>query len=147
MSKLTNENEIKNKILTFLKTQTLGVMATNNVEGGGAPESAIVAFSETDKLELIFGTFNNTRKYANLKKNLNISFVIGEGDVTVQYEGKAEEASGETLKKCRNIHVLKNPPSKKYAFDEQQRFFKVTPHWIRYSDLSSTPEEVFEIRF
>ena len=105
-----------------------------------------MAFSETDQLEIIFGTFRDTRKYENLKKNPNVSFVISWGDVTVQYEGIVEEALGDQFELCRDIHLAKNPESKKYTFDNRQRFFKAKPQWIRYSNFSFDPERVFEMQ-
>ncbi len=136
----------KQKILDFIKKKKLGVISTINQEG--KPESAVVAFSETDKLELIFGTFNTTRKYKNLKANQNISFVIGwdeEEKITIQYEGLARDVKDEEFEECRTVHLNKNPSSKKFAFGKEQRYFKITPRWIRYSDLSL--KEIFEVVF
>lgn len=141
---MTKSSEIKEKILNFIKKQVVGIVSTINSENN-KPESAVVAFSETDNLELIFGTFNDTRKYKNLQSNNRVAFVIGWDDITVQYEGVVEELSGEQAEKSRNIHLAKNPGSKKYAFDEKQRFFKITPTWIRYSDFNYDPEKVLEI--
>ena len=137
--------EQKKKILDFIKTQILGVIST--VSPDSNPESAVVAFSETDNLELIFGSFSDTRKNKNLQSNNKVSFVIGWGDITVQYEGLAQELSGGEAIKAREIHLFKNPGSKKYAFDEKQRFFKITPIWVRYYDFNYDPEKVFEIKF
>ena len=136
----------KTQVLEFIKMQKLGVLATIDVSGQ-KPESAVAAFSETENLELIFGTFYNTRKFPNLLKNPQISFVIGWDDFTVQYEGVAKLTEGEEMEMCRKIHLTKNPSSKKYAFEVEQRFFKVTPQWLRFSDFSVTPEQVFEIEF
>ena len=137
--------EQKKKILDFIKTQILGVVST--VDANNNPESAVVAFSETDNLELIFGSFSDTRKNKNLQNNNRVSFVISDNNITVQYEGLAKELSGSEAIKAREIHLFKNPSSKKYAFDEKQRFFKVTPTWIRYSDFNYNPKKVFEIKF
>ncbi len=141
------DNEKRKTILDFLHGHKLGVIATLNQEKG-KPEAALVAFSETDNCELIFGTFADTRKYTNLQKNPQVAFVIGlddEEDITLQYEGAAREVFNGELKECQKIHVLKNPSSEKYAYDEKQRFFRVTPNWIRYSNLSSDLTVVFEI--
>ncbi len=134
------------KILHFIQKQKLAVLSTINEQSN--PESAVIAFSETEELELIFGTFQNTRKYQNLKSHSNVSFVIGwdeELKTTIQYEGIATEVKGQDLEKYREIHLLKNPASKKYAFHQLQRFFKVRPIWVRYSNLSKDPEEIFEL--
>jgi len=130
----------KQKILDFLKTQTLGVVSTIDANED-KPESAEVAFSETENLEVIFGTLNDARKFLNLKKNNRVAFVIGWDEVTVQYEGAAREITdAKELKECQERHVAKNPYSEKYVYDEREVFYKVTPKWIRYTDFSTEPE-------
>ncbi len=134
------------KILHFIEKQKLAVLSTINEQSN--PESAVIAFSETDELELIFGTFQNTRKYHNLQSHPKVSLVIGWNDeekITIQYEGIAQEINPENVEQYRQIHLLKNPASKKYAFHPLQRFFKVKPVWVRYSNLSKDPEEIFEL--
>ena len=138
----------KNKILNFLKTNNLMVLSTMNKNN--TPQSALVAFAETENLELIFGTFATTRKYQNLKHNNHVSLVIGTDEttnLTLQYEGIASEVTGKDLEQCQNHQLQKNPTSQKYASHKDQRYFKINPLWIRYSDLSKNPEEIFEIKF
>ena len=134
------------RVLDFLKTQTLGVISTIDAKKN-MPESAVVAFAETENLELIFGTFNDTRKYKNIQTNARVAFVIGWQGITVQYEGEAHEASASLSSRYRDIQLAKNLGSKKYAFHDQQRYFKITPRWIRYSDFSFDPEKIFELTF
>jgi uncharacterized protein YhbP (UPF0306 family) len=136
----------KKKIRDFLKTQTLAVIATVDSKNS-KPEAALVAFSETEDLELIFGTLNDTRKFANLQDNPLVAFVIGYEVITVQYEGTARMAEGNEADTYRQIHLLKNPKAKKYAYHEKERFFKVSPTWIRYTDFSGGPATVFEVVF
>jgi len=136
----------KEKILHFMKKEELMVISTLNKEG--KPQSAVVAYTETRDLEIIFGTFNNTRKYANLKNNASVSLVIGwniDEKITIQLEGDAQELFGQELEKCRKLHIAKNPKREKWCYEVQERFFKIKPVWIRYSDLSKEPEEIFEI--
>lgn len=138
----------KKKTLEFLKKKQLMVISTINSEGNS--QSAVVGFTETSDLEIIFGTSNETRKYSNLQKNKNISLVIGwdlEEKITVQYEGVAREMNGAEFEKCKKLHILKNPKREKHSNNFRERFFKITPKWIRYSDLSKNPEEIFEIEF
>lgn len=138
--------EQKTKVLNFIKTQMLGVIATiDSVRG--KPESALVGISEMDDLRLIFGTFNDTRKYQNLQKNKFVSFVIGQNTTTVQYEGMAQELSLLESEQYRKIHLTKNPRAKKFILDPRERFFVVTPIWIRYTDVTQNPEEIFVLSF
>jgi uncharacterized protein YhbP (UPF0306 family) len=139
-------SEQQQKILDFIKTQMLGVVSTVDV-ANNKPESAMVAFSETDELEIIFGTFDDTRKYGNLQKNPSVAFVISAVPITVQYEGVVQEMQGDDLKKYRQIHIAKNPSSAKYVDHDQQKFFKITPTWIRYTNFGAKPHEIFEIIF
>ncbi len=141
--------EQKKVVLDFLSKELLGVVST--VHQDGNPEAAAVAFAENDNLELVFATFSNTRKYGNLKRNPYVAFVIGvseEEGITVQYEGEARELYGMELAKAKEIHVRKDPERRaKYAEMDENKYFLVTPTWIRYLDIKTDPETIFEIRF
>ena len=112
------------------------------------PEAALIGFNNTPDLLLMFGTFTSFRKYNNIKNNPHVAFVIGwEDSITVQYEGLAEELKGAELGEYQELYLQKYPKAKKYIFNSEERFFKVTPTWIRYTDLSGLTEEVIEIKF
>jgi hypothetical protein len=131
----------------FIKSKKLAVISS--VNSRGKPESAVVGFSETNDYEIIFGTFASSRKYQNLKHNGNVSLVIGwdEGR-TVQYEGLAEEITDpKTIGELKLVHTAKIPSAIKYIGMDEERFFIVRPKWLRYSNLSLDPWEIFEIRF
>jgi general stress protein 26 len=78
--------EQKEKILTVLRKSKFGVIATNSPLG--APESAVIAVSERPDLCVVFGSFNDTRKNANIARDPSVSMVIRWDDaVTLQIEG------------------------------------------------------------
>ena len=139
--------EKKRKILDFIKTKNLAVMST--VSPDGLPEAAVIGISEMDDLLLIFGTFNTYRKYTNLKNNPKVAFVIGWDDITVQYEGVAEELIGGRKNTAKSIHLKKLPTSKKFSELKEQCYFLVKPTWIKYTDYSknSIYGEFFEVNF
>ena len=143
-----NNEEAKKRIMDFMKENMLTVISTVDVDMN-KPESAVIAFAQKDNFELIFGTKNTTRKYRNLQKNPNVSFVIGwDSDIgTVQYEGVAKELSGEESKLHSSILIAKNPRSEKFVNREDQRYFLVQPRWIRILDMTKIPDETFEINF
>ncbi len=86
----------KQFVLDFIKKHTICVLST--VTPDNQPEAAVIEFAETKNFELIFDTFNTYRKYQNLKKNPSVAVVIGwDENITVQYEGWAEELSGAEL--------------------------------------------------
>src|SRR5581483_3968140 len=137
-----------NRIMDFMKENMLTVISTVDLNGK-KPESAVIAFAETENFELIFGTKNTTRKYQNLKKNQNVSFVIGWDSErgTVQYEGIVRELSQQESSQYSSILVAKNPRSEKFVHKEDQRYFLVKPTWIRVLDMTQIPDETFELNF
>lgn len=138
----------KQVIYDFLNRNEHAVIATANPQTH-QPESALIGFGQTQELEIIFGTFNTSKKYKNLQENNKVSFVIGwENDfITVQYEGIAHEIFGEEVNDLVEMYHQKVPSAAHYHEYPQQRYFKVTPTWIRYSDLSGDEEQIFEVTF
>jgi len=145
----TNSDKSRKKIIgDYMSKQLLAVVSTKNEFGD--IESAVVAFTETDDLELIFQTPNSTRKYKNLKHDSQVAVVIGwdlNENITIQYEGIAIEADIQEIDKYRKIQLLKHNRSKKYAFLEENKYFKISPKWIRYSDLKTDPPIIFTLEF
>lgn len=139
------EDDTKEKIIRNLIDQSkLAVLSTVTPED--TSESAVVEISTTDKLELIFDTLPTFRKYKNLASNQNVSVVIGWEPTTVQYEGVAAELNGKELEEYKRIHFQKFPEAVKFE-ELGIRFFKIIPKWIRFTDVSKQPWEVFEIEF
>lgn len=136
--------EQKQIILDFIRKQKLAVISTVGVNG--KPESAALEFGETNDLELIIDTFTSSRKYKNIQTNNQVAFVIGwDDDITVQYEGLAEEVVGDSAKRYKEAYWRKNPEAKRWDSREGIAYIKVKPTWIRYSDLNKDPWEVFEV--
>ncbi len=136
----------KTFLLNFIKQHKIAVLAT--MAEDNKPEAAAIGFGETDSLEIIFGTYTSTRKYQNLQKNQHVAIVIGwDDDKTIQYEGMATELSGDEADRCASLYHKKNPAAVKFAQNPAQRYFKVTPTWLRYVNLTQSPDENFELTF
>lgn len=144
---MTNEL-LRQKIFQFLERHELGVISTIHVEQSG-PESAVVGFGNTEKLELIFGTSRKSRKYHNIQANPRIAFVIGWSSTlgSVQYEGIARELSVSELDHYLPYHLKKNPIRQKFVSRVDQRYFLVKPTWIRFLDNVGDPPGVYELEF
>ena len=138
----------KKRIMDFMQTNMLTVISTIDVNGN-KPESAVIAFAQKDNFELIFGTYRTRRKYKNIKENNRVSFVIGwdEDYITVQYEGVASELSTSEIEIYVPIYHKKVPGASIYKSHPEQTYWKVTPAWIRYSDLSGEEEKIYEWNF
>lgn len=137
----------KQNVLDFIKTKKHAVISTCGVNQ--SPEAALIGFGETDAFELFFGTSTLSRKYKNLQENNKVAFVIGwdKDSVTVQYEGIATEVLGAELDNYIELFHKKVPGAVKFRDNPEQTYFKVTPTWIRYSDLSGDREIVQEFSF
>ena len=141
-----NEQQ-KQQVIKILQNNEFGVICTNSYDRV-APESAVVAISNTEDLQIIFGTFQDSRKFKNLQRDRNVSIVVGwdnDKKQTMQIEGVAEIVSEELRPKIEDIHCLKNKASEKFRGNLQQAYFLVKPYWIRFSDFSKHPQEIWEI--
>ncbi len=121
-------------------------MTISSVGSQGTPQSAVVGFAENENLEIFFGTANTTRKYKNITENPHVACVIGwslDEVITVQYEGVATELAGDELISARERCVQKNPFSARFAEHPDQRYFRITPSWIRFSSLKDG--DIFEL--
>ena len=136
----------KAELHSFLSGESLGVLGT--VAPDGSPQSALVGVAVTPELEIVFDTVKSTRKYRNLAAHPAASFVIGcAGEITVQFEGVAEELSGGELSRCQSIYFAKFTDGPTRLSWEGICYFLVRPRWIRYSDYFKRPAEIVEFRF
>ena len=139
--------EWKNKILTFLQTCPMASIST--ISADGIPQSAIIAFARTSNFEIIFETFYDTRKYANLAKNPHIALATGFSPtvhVTFQYEGMAiEMKTPEDIRWCKEQFKKKDTPcSDEFLEHPKVTFWKVKPTWLRYSDYTGPVPVIVE---
>lgn len=139
----------KSTILEFLRQQPLATISTVGCDSH-VPQSALIAFCETESLELVFETFVFARKYANLLANPHVALVIGWDPVThitLQYEGIAKPIPKSKIKYYQNLFLQKSTPcTEDFVKNPQARLFKVQPTWLRYSDYTKSPAEIWEGR-
>jgi general stress protein 26 len=147
LSRLGYNHLMKDKITTikdFVAKELYCVVSTAGIDN--KPESALVAFSESSDLEIIFGTSTDTRKAINILNNPSTSIVIGlHGNISIQLEGRARIIPLEESGKYAEIHYKKQPGSKDYMDRPGECFVVVTVSWVRYTDISHHPENVFEV--
>lgn len=124
-------------ILKFLSERSLCTVST--VNGSNKPEAALVGFSETSDLKIYFGTSKLTRKYKNIQSNKAVAIVVADEIGEVQYEGTAREITDlDEKQKVEQRHLLKVPGASRFAGDENQVYFEVSPTWLRF--IKHTPE-------
>ena len=135
-----------NEVFRFLNGEKFGVLAT--VAEDGRPEAALMGVAPTPELELIFDTVKSSRKYPNIKRDPRVAFVIGcSTEVTVQFEGIAEELVGQSLAKYKEIYFAKFTDGPARGNWPGLTYFVVRPKWIRYCDYNPPTRRIEEQKF
>ncbi|MGA2299780.1 MAG: pyridoxamine 5'-phosphate oxidase family protein [Candidatus Acidiferrum sp.] len=134
------------EVLRFLEGEKLAVLATSAEDG--RPEAAVMGFAVTPELEIIFDTVRSFRKYANLKKNPRVAWVIGcSSEISVQLEGNAVELEGAELEKYKMIYAKKYPDSTGRDKWADLTYFVTRPTWVRYGDYTPGKRRIEEKEF
>lgn len=143
-------SETKKEILEFLHRNPMAVISTQG-NSSEFPESALIAFAEYENFEILFETFNISRKYQNLLKNNKVSLVIGLDHtklITLQYEGVVEPVAEDEVESHIQHFLSKDTPcTEKILRDSRAKLFKITPTWLRYSDYTNGPPRILELSF
>jgi hypothetical protein len=127
----------------FAVDQRLAVLSTVSPSSG--PQAALMGVAITPDLEIVFDTKNTTRKYANLRANPRAAFVIGcVGEVSIQYEGVAEELRGDELKRYLPTYFAAFPDGLERRSWPGMTHFVVRPKWLRYCDYGRRPPFIRE---
>ena len=102
----------------------------------------------TPQLEVIFDTVKSSRKYPNLKKNPRVAWVVGcTTEVSVQYEGLAEELAEEELAKYKKIYFAAFPDGPVRESWPGITYFVVRPTWVRFCDYKPESQRIEERKF
>jgi len=134
------------EVFRFMSDERLGVLAT--ASNDGRPEAALMGFAVTPELEIIFDTLNTSRKYPNLKKNPRVAWVIGcTTELTVQYEGIAEELEGAALDEYKKIYFAKFTDGPARQGWPGITYFVVRPKWVRFCDYDPKNRRIVEKEF
>ena len=134
------------EVYEFMRKERFAVLAT--VTENGEPEAALMGMAVTPQLEIVFDTVKSSRKYPNLKKNPRAAWVVGcTSEVTVQYEGNAEELAGEELAKYKNTYFTAFPDGPARERWPGIVYFVVRPMWVRYCDYNPASRRIEEKKF
>lgn len=133
------------QLFHFMAKHKLGVLGYVSPEGRA--RSALVGIAVTPDLEIIFDTVSSSRKYENLRANPAASFVIGTGEITVQYEGHALQPTGAELERYQQAYFAVWTDGPQRLGWPGITYFVVRPVWIRYSDFDQQPPFISEFRF
>ena len=133
-------------LLVFMRRYRVAV--EGSVSADGAAQAAVVGIAITDRFEIVFDTLSSSRKAQNLRRNPKIALVIGglsDGEErTVQYEGFADEPSGDELERVKRIYYEVYPDGPSRLSWSGLIYVRVRPTWIRYSDFTPNPPLIVE---
>jgi len=135
----------KEELFEYMRRHRYAVISS--VSPSGTPEAAVVGFTVSPALEIVFDTVNTSRKYSNLTANPAAAAVIWAGETTVQFEGVAEEARGAERERIREVYFEAWPDGRDRLSWPGITHFVIRPKWIRYTDFTQSPPLVEEFRF
>jgi pyridoxine/pyridoxamine 5'-phosphate oxidase len=118
------------ELVEFVAACDLAVVSYVSAEG--TPQSAVVGIATTPDFELVFDTVASSRKFSNLKARPHCSVVLWRGEITLQYEGIAEDTTEDRYKEA---YFKKLPDGRDRLSWPGITYFVVRPKWIRYSDF------------
>ena len=137
------QDELKKKVLEFLKGQNYCVLSTFSNEYGLT--SSTMMYIIEDNFTFSLACINDTQKVNNIGKNNNVSIVVGFGPepITVQAGGKAEiiqDVSEELFYKL--MHKLPHTDLNKWPILKLAKHGFVTikfqPEWMSFLNLDYT---------
>lgn len=133
----------RSDLYLFMKQHRYGVVSS--IAADGTPQSALVGIGITSDLQIVFDTMRTTRKYANLIRDPRCSFVVGwSGEQTLQFEGIAEEPTGDDLRRFQAAYFETWPDGIDRMNWPNLTYFVVHPRWLRYSDYDQSPSLIQE---
>lgn len=137
----------KAELYDWLDKQILCVVSS--IGGGGYPNSATVAFSQTPDLNFLIITDGSSRKADNIRKDGRVAMTITNEDdrYTVQLEGDAHLLSWDEFEVYDERHFKKLPYSLPFKDIPGQVPVFIAPTHIRFSDASVRPWALTEFNF
>ena len=120
---------MKDEVLSVLAKHHLAVIAT--VTRDAHPEAAIVGYTHNSELQLLVGTSEMSRKFANISKNSHVALAIGDTESEIQYEGTVKILDATELEELRESSFPSLPGTAKYQQRPDQRWLLISPTWIR----------------
>lgn len=140
-------SDLKQKILTKIQGPTLSALAT--ITEDGKPWVRYCTPLADENLSFWMGTFINSRKIAQIRKNPEVHLTLGVTDPQaaesyIQVQGKAEILADPAAKRAAwgdHLRVVFSGPE-----DPNYTVCKITPYRIEFQSLDppGSPPEVWE---
>ncbi len=136
----------RSELLDRTRRRYYAALATSTPDG--RPEVAPLRYAVTDEFELVMGTLRTSRKYSNLQRNRHVAVVIWDDDFSIQIEGTFDEPTGGDQERLRRFFAGEFPKEATLrAARVNHSYFRITPAWARYTDLTDEPPRVSTLDF
>lgn len=136
----------RDELLRLTRKRYYAALAT--ATPNGLPEVATLRYAVTNQFELVMGTLRTSRKYQNLRINPKVALVIWDDDFSIQIEGEYHEPVGTDQERLKRFFATEFPHEARLrATRTNHVFFRVTPDWARYTDLTDEPPPVLTLDF
>lgn len=125
------KKEFKKNIIELMEKQKYGVIATKGENG--LYTNLIAFFSSDDLKNIYFVTSNKSKKYYNIKKNPNVSFLIDNrknnyddiiNATALSITGVAKEIK-KNLSEIKNSFIKKHPKLKRFSEFSESVFIDI----------------------
>jgi hypothetical protein len=110
----------------------------------GHPDTALVAFSATPSLEIIFGTSDQSRKFGCLTADARVGFNVTDVNyrLTIQLTGRARELCEREMDRLKADHYQKlGAASERFHGLPGQHFYTISPIEVRFTNCVQEPWE------
>ncbi|MBP6866452.1 MAG: pyridoxamine 5'-phosphate oxidase family protein [Candidatus Pacebacteria bacterium] len=132
---------MKQEIINYLKTQRVGVLAVEMLDG--SPHAATLHFAQAENpLVFYFETSKDYRKSEPIlsKESVRASFVVGSdaNDMkTLQLDGQVRLVPESEKEKFKEVYFGKFPEKLAKSYGVEQVYFTFTPTWWRFTDWTT----------
>lgn len=125
----------------LLRLTRRGVYATlATTSPDGQPSAAPLRYAVTDAFEIVMGTLGTSRKFATLHHNPKVAVPIWDFEHSIQIEGTFDLPAGPELERLQSEFAKEFPREMTIRQGRAaHRFFRITPHWVRYTDFTCEP--------
>lgn len=133
---------MRQEILEYLKTQRVGVLAVEMLDG--SPHGATVHFAHTENsFQFFFKTHREYRKVEPLleKSTTRATFVVGVDESnmkTLQLDGEVRLISQIEKELFDNVYFGKFPEKRKNQEDPNSIYLIFTPVWWKYTEWNTS---------